>query len=1107
MLTTSVKSSGNKDLSAAQPSVSTPTHTVPATNSGIVSAPDPRPVATTQFRDPGRYQIIAEHGRGGLGRVSRARDRELGRDVAIKELLPSNHGDGRFLREALITARLEHPGIVPVHEAGRWPDGTPFYAMKLVAGRPLHDLIAERTTVEERIGLLHHVIAVADAIAYAHDRNIIHRDLKPANVIVGDFGETIVIDWGLAKDVAAQEDSSEGPFRSPPADALTVTGGVLGTPGYMAPEQKRGENVDQRADVYAIGVMLWDLCVLEDVAPAEVNDHHRALRRAKIDPDLATIIEKALEFAPKRRYPHAGALAADLKAFKAGARISARSYSLPALLAHWIRRHRALALSVTAALVIATAGIALYVRNIATERRRATNSEKIAERAQASAEASLEELTLKHAQLLLMTDPSAAVDSLATYHGADLNRANQIRAEATGRGVAFLRAVPHTDNVLWAEGTPDGAVISLSTDGTISRTSPDGTSAVLARGVAQIGVTSYSPSRHLLAYACDPADLCLFDVLHNVRIPVAPMLQGAHVAGISFSPNGTLLALMSQEAVLKILDVTDLASPEIRLRKAITGGVDVAFLDDNTVAAGTNAGVEFVRMNGDSQPFSVPDSLHWDASASDHQLALATTRGQAFILESFPLKVAAARNELCHGSVVGIRFIPGQRSVAYGCREGTVGIWDLQRGVVSPRVQLEGHADRITVSPTGDYIIAAGGNGAVTVIDLQTNLVASYKGHGFRLTSITPPTPERPFLISADARGGVRAWMPPARVARVATTVNSPFHTAVFDNRPDIVTATTFLPALTTYSPSTGVQSLEPHEADNIFLEQSNKGTTFATYGFGDVVEVWSSATMTRTRVIRTKQGSVSQLSFVADTDDFVTSGRDGRLVRWTPSGEQRLIAQLDQPLETFAMSSAPDSIIVSTVDGALWRTDDNGRVLPLRSKGPRTTQMLPLPDQQTIYVGYVNGDVVAINTKSWQQKPVFHASGAVRDIVVTNDGHTIAIATNDGVVQVITQRGGAQDHEDATLTMLSARARHLSLAPDGLLVAACTDGTIWLYSPPHRRWFCLPTGTANLVWAVVNRSGSTATVLDSEGRLIWVDLDAVRKLLDPRGPLTKKEP
>src|SRR6185369_1345869 len=189
-------------------------------DAGEIPDPVPPPSAPAAPRphDPARYDILGEHGRGGLGRVSRARDRELGRDVAIKELIARSHvSEVRFLREALITARLEHPGIVPVHEAGRWPDGTPFYAMKLVAGRPLRDLIAERPTVDERIGLLHHVIAVADAIAYAHGCNIIHRDLKPSNVIVGDFGETIVIDWGLAKglSVDAEEPASGGdPFRS-----------------------------------------------------------------------------------------------------------------------------------------------------------------------------------------------------------------------------------------------------------------------------------------------------------------------------------------------------------------------------------------------------------------------------------------------------------------------------------------------------------------------------------------------------------------------------------------------------------------------------------------------------------------------------------------------------------------------------------------------------------------------------------------------------------------------------------------------------------------------------------------------------------------------------
>src|ERR1044071_4999741 len=185
IVTATVEGGSNEDPVA--PAGAAPlrgTQTNDPSPSARVEEPDAGLPRVAPFLDPDRYRILGEHGRGGLGRVLRAHDRELGRDVAIKELISGGGvAELRFLREALITARLEHPGIVPVHEAGRWPDGTPFYAMKLVSGRPLRDLIAERPTVDQRIGLLHHVIAVADAIAYAHGRDIIHRDLKPSNVI------------------------------------------------------------------------------------------------------------------------------------------------------------------------------------------------------------------------------------------------------------------------------------------------------------------------------------------------------------------------------------------------------------------------------------------------------------------------------------------------------------------------------------------------------------------------------------------------------------------------------------------------------------------------------------------------------------------------------------------------------------------------------------------------------------------------------------------------------------------------------------------------------------------------------------------------------------
>ena len=158
--------------------------------------------------DDANYINQTEIARGGMGKIVAAQDRRLGRPVALKVLLePAGDALGRFEREALITARLQHPGIIPVYEAGRWPSGEPFFSMKHVAGRPLDRVIGELRTLEDRLALLPRIAAAADAIAYAHSQRIVHRDLKPGNVLIGEFGETVVIDWGLAKDLDAGEDS------------------------------------------------------------------------------------------------------------------------------------------------------------------------------------------------------------------------------------------------------------------------------------------------------------------------------------------------------------------------------------------------------------------------------------------------------------------------------------------------------------------------------------------------------------------------------------------------------------------------------------------------------------------------------------------------------------------------------------------------------------------------------------------------------------------------------------------------------------------------------------------------------------------------------------
>ncbi|HTJ41591.1 MAG TPA: serine/threonine-protein kinase, partial [Kofleriaceae bacterium] len=191
--------------------------------------------------DPRHYLLGDEIARGGMGKIIKGRDRRFGREVAIKVLLGSSEqARARFEREARITGRLQHPAIISVHEAGVWPSGEPFFAMKLVAGRALDKVVADRATLAERLGLVPNVVAAIDALAYAHAQRVIHRDLKPSNVLVGDFGETVVIDWGLAKVVGEPDDEERTAEHDAGTSLRTRVGAVFGTPGFMAPDQLRG---------------------------------------------------------------------------------------------------------------------------------------------------------------------------------------------------------------------------------------------------------------------------------------------------------------------------------------------------------------------------------------------------------------------------------------------------------------------------------------------------------------------------------------------------------------------------------------------------------------------------------------------------------------------------------------------------------------------------------------------------------------------------------------------------------------------------------------------------------------------------------------------------
>jgi eukaryotic-like serine/threonine-protein kinase len=286
-----------------------------------------------------RYEARGLLGAGGMGEVRLCKDRRVGREVALKVMRPHTAGSPdsqeRFVREARVQGQLEHPALVPVYDLGVTPQGEAYFTMKRVRGRTLQEIVqlltaGDRDAVEKytRRRLLTALHSVCLAVDFAHRRGVLHRDLKPANIILGDFGEVYVLDWGLAK-VAGEADPAVEPLDEPVAGpgGRTLQGAILGTPGYMAPEQVRGENerLDGRADVYALGAILFEAVALERLhdgpSMPEVlgstlfGADARASARGRLDvpPELEAICVRATALDPKDRYPSARALADDLE--------------------------------------------------------------------------------------------------------------------------------------------------------------------------------------------------------------------------------------------------------------------------------------------------------------------------------------------------------------------------------------------------------------------------------------------------------------------------------------------------------------------------------------------------------------------------------------------------------------------------------------------------------------------------------------------------------------------------------------------------------------------------------------------------------------------------
>ncbi|HEX2572907.1 MAG TPA: protein kinase [Polyangia bacterium] len=966
-----------------------------------------------------RYQIEIEHARGGLGRILIARDLRFGRLVAIKELLGlSEKASARFLREAVVSARLEHPSIIPVYDAGRWPDGTLYYTMKLISGRSFHEFVEGVEALDDRLALVPHVLAVADAMAYAHSHHIIHRDLKPANIMVGSFGETMVIDWGLAKDLSEPtEEIEEGelPVTLPGAD-LTIMGAVLGTPQYMAPEQARGERVDERVDVYAIGAVLFYLLVGK--APHSGTSLDEILSKARsaevallaplpegVPKDLAAIIRKAMARDPEHRYRTAGELAEDLRRFLRGQLVSAHEYSGLTLLGRWLARHR-IAVTVAALLLTVLAGVSIYgVRRILAERNAAEAERRVAL-------ARSNELVRVQAENALEHDPTQTLAWLKTLppDAKSEKASRELALDAVSRGVARHVFRKTEGKTSYNTASPDGRYLALADDGRTLRVWDLRESRTAARlpVVDDVAYLSFSPDGQTLAFTVwGRESVWLWRHVTGEMRELRDL--GGMITSMVFSGDGRQLLLGDNGPEVRLLE---LASGKMRRFEGHEGlGTNMRLSPDGRLLVYAGPGGLIHRIDlesGDDQPLHGPElTLLLEFSPDGKALAAGTAAGTIWLWDLGRMQHRPLRGHTqCPGT---LQFSHDGRRLLSASADHTVRLWDVEHETGQVLGEHAGGAAWAVFSSDEQVVASAGDDRLVRLYYLRTGDQRVLRGHE-KLALRGQFLGNSPYLLTLGIDHTTRIWQLPPDPARV-------LHTGAW----------------------VGGLAFSP-DGHHLAVADANDLVWYWDVGTGEAVS-WHGHTRT-----------VSSVAFSPDGRMMASASVDSTMRLWdTASGSNHQLAGHLSPVPDVLFAPDGRQLAFTGAGGGLHLWDlDRGqdRILPSLQKSIRS--LAYSPDGQRIAAAGSEGDVSLWELGTGQHISLRGHQQPVLRVAFSHDGRWLVSGGTDGSVRLWDVSGGRTSHR--LLGQQAKRIRTVAFSPDDRLVAAAgEDGAILLcQTAPH---------------------------------------------------------